>query len=138
MAELGMRVGSIEFCVLDHLFNRLVGAIGGCVVDIDGFQLNVERGNIGSVKSNYISSDFVDLALLRRWRLDKLLVRTSFTCGLFGQSQFPIQILLLEQSILYLVFELVQLQQDLFAFSGHGLFGRVDWLLFQAFIRLHF
>lgn len=104
MAELSMRVGSVEFCVFDHLFNRLIGAIGSCVVNINRFQLNVEWGNIGSVKSNYISSDFVDLTLLRRWRLDKLLVRTSFTCGLFGQSQFPIEILLLEQSILYLVF----------------------------------
>lgn len=105
-----MRVGSIEFCILDHFFNRLIGAIGGCVVDIDGFQLNVERGNIGRVKSNYISSDFVDLSLLRWWRLDKLLVRTSFTCGLFDQSQFAIQILLLEQSIFYFVFKLVKLQ----------------------------
>lgn len=133
-----MRVGGVEFCILDHLFNRLIGAIGGCVIYIDGFQLNVERGNIGRVKSNYISSDFVDLTLLRRWRLDKLLVRTSFTCGLFDQSQFAIQILLLEQSILYFVFKLVELQKDLFAFRSHGLFGGVDRLLLQTFIRLHF
>lgn len=94
VTELSMRVSRVEFCVFDHLFNRLIGAIGGCVIYIDRLQLNVERGNISCIKPNYISSDLVNLALLRRWRLDKLLVRASFACGLFGQNQFTIQILL--------------------------------------------
>ncbi len=37
MAELSVRVGSIEFCVFDHIFDSLVGPIGGSVIDVDRF-----------------------------------------------------------------------------------------------------
>ena len=43
VAELGVRIGRIKFGIFDHVLDRLVRPICGCVVNIDGFQFNVER-----------------------------------------------------------------------------------------------
>lgn len=64
MAELCVWVSSIQFRIFYHLFYSLVSTVCGCVIDIDGLELNVERRYVCSVKPDDVFPYFIDFTQL--------------------------------------------------------------------------
>lgn len=61
MTELSVRVGHKSFCVVYHGFNRCVGTVGCCVVNINCLQFDVVWAHVTSAQPNNVLSDFFDL-----------------------------------------------------------------------------
>ena len=88
MAEFSVGIGCIEFCIFDHVLYSLVGTVGGGVVYIDRFQLDVEGRYVRSIKSDNILSDLVNLAILNRGFYFVLAV--AYFTSFLGQKLFAI------------------------------------------------
>ena len=109
MAELRVRVCGVEFRVFDHGLHGLVGAVGGGVVYVDGFEFDVERGFVGGIEADDVLADLVDLGLLRDFfvlSVADLLVGANLA-ALFSHGQLAIEGILEEEGVLDLIFELV-------------------------------